>query len=300
MLRNRGYLLRIGCWNDERVVRSVSLVVLLYDKSLVIYRKVLFLVGMKAVFLAGGLGTRLSEETHLKPKPMVEIGGRPVLWHIMKLYSEYGINEFIICAGYRGYVIKEYFANYFLHMSDVTFDMQGNTMEVHERRSEPWKVSIVDTGDATMTGGRLRRVRDYIGDETFCFTYGDGVGDVNITEAIELHRRNQRKATLTAVQPPGRYGALAIDGERVVHFQEKPEGDGAWINGGFFVLEASVIDYIEGDSVSWEAATLQQLAREHELSVYRHSGFWRPMDTLRDKIQLEEMWEGGSAPWKIW
>jgi glucose-1-phosphate cytidylyltransferase len=255
---------------------------------------------MKAVLLAGGLGTRLSEETHLKPKPMVEIGGRPILWHIMKLYSEHGVNEFIICAGYRGYVIKEYFQNYFLHMSDVTFDMKGNTMEVHAKRSEPWKVTIVDTGEATMTGGRLRRVRDYIGDETFCFTYGDGVGDVNITEAIELHRRNQRKATLTAVQPPGRYGALAMDGERVVHFQEKPVGDGAWINGGFFVLEPSVIDYIESDSVSWEAATLQQLARECELSVYKHAGFWRPMDTLRDKIQLEAMWEGGSAPWKIW
>lgn len=255
---------------------------------------------MKAVLLAGGLGTRLSEETHLKPKPMVEIGGRPILWHIMKTYSEHGINEFIICAGYRGYVIKEYFANYFLHMSDVTFDMVGNTMEVHKKRSEPWKITIVDTGEETMTGGRLKRVRDYIGDETFCFTYGDGVGDVNITETIELHKRAQRKATLTAVQPPGRYGALGIEGDRISQFQEKPEGDGAWINGGFFVLEPSVIDYIEGDPMPWEGVPLQQLAKDKELTVYKHQGFWRPMDTLRDKMQLEDMWEAGKAPWKIW
>ena len=255
---------------------------------------------MKAVILAGGLGTRLSEETHLKPKPMVEIGGRPILWHIMKSYSNYGINDFVICAGYRSYVIKEYFANYFLHMSDVTFDMNGNTMEVHEKRTEPWKVTIVDTGEETMTGGRLRRVRDYIGDETFCFTYGDGVGDVDINETIALHQQAQRKATLTAVQPPGRYGALNIQGDRVEHFQEKPEGDGAWINGGFFVLEPSVIDYIAGDSMPWERDPLQQLAEDQELSVYRHKGFWRPMDTLRDKIELEEMWEAGQAPWKSW
>lgn len=255
---------------------------------------------MKAVILAGGLGTRLSEETHLKPKPMVEIGGRPILWHIMKLYSHYGINEFIICAGYRGYVIKEYFANYFLHMSDVTFDMRGNTMEVHERRSEPWKVTVVDTGEGTMTGGRLRRVRDYIGNDTFCFTYGDGVANVNIGDAIDLHQQAQLKATLTAVQPPGRYGALATEGDQVLHFQEKPIGDGAWINGGFFVLEPSVIDLIQTDSTSWEGEPLQSLAESHQLGVYKHSGFWRAMDTLRDKIQLEEMWEGGSAPWKVW
>lgn len=255
---------------------------------------------MKAVLLAGGLGTRLSEETHLKPKPMVEIGGRPILWHIMKTYSAHGINEFIICAGYRSYVIKEYFANYFLHMSDVTFDMENNTMEVHKKRAEKWKITIVDTGEETMTGGRLKRVRDYIGDETFCFTYGDGVGDVNITEAIELHRRAQRKATLTAVQPPGRYGALGIDGTRITQFQEKPDGDGAWINGGFFVLEPSVIDYIAGDSMPWERDPLENLAKDKQLTVYKHTGFWRPMDTLRDKNQLEEMWEAGKAPWKVW
>lgn len=255
---------------------------------------------MKAVLLAGGLGTRLSEETHLKPKPMVEIGGRPILWHIMKTYSQHGINEFIICAGYRSYVIKEYFANYFLHMSDVTFDMEFNTMEVHKKRTEPWKVTIVDTGEETMTGGRLKRVRDYIGDETFCFTYGDGVGDVNITETIEVHKRAQRKATLTAVQPPGRYGALSIVGDRVEHFQEKPEGDGAWINGGFFVLEPSVIDYVAADSMPWESDPLQRLAEDQQLSIYKHKGFWRPMDTLRDKMQLEELWESGKAPWKIW
>lgn len=255
---------------------------------------------MKAVLLAGGLGTRLSEETHLKPKPMVEIGGRPILWHIMKTYSAHGINEFIICAGYRSYVIKEYFANYFLHMSDVTFDMENNSMEVHKKRTEPWKVTIIDTGEETMTGGRLKRVKDYIGDETFCFTYGDGVGDVNISETIELHKRAQRKATLTAVQPPGRYGALGIDGDRITQFQEKPEGDGAWINGGFFVLEPSTIDYIAGDSMPWEQDPLENLAKEEQLTVYKHNGFWRPMDTLRDKMQLEEMWDESKAPWKVW
>ncbi|MEN8661301.1 MAG: glucose-1-phosphate cytidylyltransferase [Lentimonas sp.] len=255
---------------------------------------------MKAVILAGGLGTRLSEETHLKPKPMVEVGRRPILWHIMKLYSHYGINEFIICAGYRSYVIKEYFANYMLHMSDVTFDMNRNTMEVCEKRSEPWKVTVVDTGQETMTGGRLKRVRDYLGDDTFCFTYGDGVGDVDIAKTIEIHRSAGRKATLTAVQPPGRYGALCIDGNRITQFQEKPEGDGAWINGGFFVLEPSVIDYIDDDSVSWERAPLEGLAEGRELSVYKHYGFWRPMDTLRDKLQLEAMWDAEKAPWKLW
>jgi len=231
---------------------------------------------------------------------MVEIGGRPILWHIMKIYSAHGVNEFIVCAGYRSYVIKEYFANYFLHMSDVTFDMESNTMEVHKKRAENWKITIVDTGEETMTGGRLKRVKDYIGDETFCFTYGDGVGDVNISETIELHKRAQRKATLTAVQPPGRYGALGIDGDRITQFQEKPDGDGAWINGGFFVLEPSAIDYVSGDSMPWERDPLERLAAEHELSVYKHDGFWRPMDTLRDKMQLEEMWEKGRAPWKIW
>lgn len=255
---------------------------------------------MKAVILAGGLGTRISEETNLKPKPMVEIGGRPILWHVMKIYSAYGINDFIICAGYKGYVIKEYFQNYFLHMSDVTFDMSANRMEVHERRSEPWRVTIVDTGETTMTGGRLRRVRQYLGNESFCFTYGDGVGDVNIPELIAFHKREGRKATLTGVQPPGRYGALDIEGSRVAHFHEKPEGDGSWINGGFFVLEPNVIDLIEDDKVMWERRPLEALAGDKQLSVYKHSGFWQPMDTLRDKMHLEELWASGKAPWKSW
>lgn len=255
---------------------------------------------MKAVILAGGLGTRISEETNLKPKPMVEIGGRPILWHVMKIFSAHGINDFIICAGYKGYVIKEYFANYFLHMSDVTFDMANNSMEVHQRRSEPWRVTIVDTGEATMTGGRLRRVRDYLGNEPFCFTYGDGVGNVNITDLIAYHKREGRKATLTGVQPPGRYGALEIDNGRVERFQEKPEGDGSWINGGFFVLEPGVVELIEDDKTTWERKPLETLASTKQLSVYKHSGFWLPMDTLRDKLNLEELWASGRAPWKLW
>ena len=252
---------------------------------------------MKAVILAGGLGTRISEETHLKPKPMVEIGGKPILWHVMKIYAAHGINDFVICAGYKGYVIKEYFANYFLHMSDVTFDMKDNRMEVHHRRSEPWKVTIVDTGDATMTGGRLKRVNDYVGAETFCFTYGDGVGDVNITELIAFHHREKRQATLTGVQPPGRFGALDISGNQVVSFQEKPEGDGSWINGGFFVLEPSVIDLIAEDRTIWERQPLEALAKSNNLSVYKHSGFWQPMDTLRDKELLEKLLVANQAPW---
>lgn len=255
---------------------------------------------MKAVILAGGLGTRISEETHLKPKPMIEIGGRPILWHIMKIYSAHRIHDFVICVGYKGYLIKEYFANYFLHMSDVTFDMVHNRMEVHQRNAEPWRVTVVDTGDETMTGGRLRRVREYLGDEPFCFTYGDGVADVDITALVAFHRAQGREATVTAVQPPGRFGALGIEAGRVTSFQEKPVGDGAWINGGFFVVEPRAIARIAGDSVSWEAAPLEALARDGQLSAYHHRGFWRPMDTLRDKVQLEEMWASGKAPWKVW
>jgi len=255
---------------------------------------------MKAVILAGGLGTRISEETHLRPKPMVEIGGRPILWHLMKIYSFYGINDFIICAGYKGYFIKEYFANYFLHMSDVTLDMSTNSMEVHHRRSEPWRVTIVDTGESTMTGGRLRRVRDYVGSETFCFTYGDGLGNVDVARSIVFHKQEGRKATLTGVQPPGRYGALEIEGSAVVRFQEKPEGDGGWINGGFFVLEPSAIDLVVDDRTVWERSPLEKLAASNQLSVYKHSGFWQPMDTLRDKMLLEDLWAAGKAPWRLW
>jgi glucose-1-phosphate cytidylyltransferase len=257
---------------------------------------------MKAVILAGGLGTRLSEETSLKPKPMVEIGGRPILWHILKIYSAHGINDFVICAGYKGYIIKEYFANYFLHMSDVTFDMVGNTMEVHEKKAEPWKVTIVDTGDETMTGGRLKRVESYLDEGPFCFTYGDGVADIDITALLEFHRSHGRLATLTAVQPPGRYGALGLaDDGTVEQFQEKPEGDGAWINGGFFVLDRKAISYItKGDATFWEREPLENLAKDHQLKAWKHDGFWRPMDTLRDKIQLEDLWQSGKAPWKTW
>ena len=257
---------------------------------------------MKAVVLAGGYGTRLSEETGVRPKPMVEIGGRPILWHIMKIYSAYGINEFIVCCGYKGHMIKEYFANYFLNMSDVTFDLRNNKTKIHQNGAEPWKVTLVDTGDGTMTGGRLKRVKDYIGPETFCFTYGDGVSDVDIRQLIAFHREQKTRATLTAVQVPGRFGAFKLAGEqtRVASFREKPQGDGAWVNGGFFVLEPSVIDYVEGDSTVWEQEPLQQLARDGTLSAYRHYGFWHPMDTLRDKSVLQELWQSGKAPWKVW
>jgi glucose-1-phosphate cytidylyltransferase len=255
---------------------------------------------MLAVILAGGLGTRISEETHLKPKPMIEIGGRPVLWHILKIYAAHGINDFVVCVGYKGYVIKEYFANYFLHMSDVTFDLKNNCMEVHEKHAEPWRVTIVDTGEETQTGGRLKRVRSYLKNETFCFTYGDGLADVDIRDSLEFHRAHGKHATITAVQPPGRYGALQIEEETVRDFHEKPLGDGAWINGGFFVLEPSVIDRIADDATIWEREPMEGLAHDGQLVAYKHHGFWRPMDTLRDKSQLEELWLSGKAPWKVW
>ena len=256
---------------------------------------------MKAVILAGGLGTRLSEETHLKPKPMVEVGGKPILWHILKIYSHFGINEFVICCGYKGYIIKEYFANYFLHTSDVTFHMDdGNRMEVHHQKSEPWKVTLVDTGDSSQTGGRLRRVRSYVEDSSFCFTYGDGVASVNVAALVSHHQREGRQATLTAVQPPGRYGALHLEANEVKQFQEKPDGDNAWINGGFFVLEPSIFDLIENDQTSWESEVLPLLSASGQLSAYRHAGFWQPMDTLRDRTRLEELWASGQAPWKLW
>jgi glucose-1-phosphate cytidylyltransferase len=255
---------------------------------------------MKAVLLAGGLGTRIAEETHLKPKPMIEIGGRPILWHIMKSYSAHGIHDFIICCGYKGYLIKEYFANYFLHMSDVTFNMRTNDMEVHQNSAEPWRVTLVDTGESTMTGGRLKRIRSYLGDEDFCFTYGDGVSNVDISESIKFHRAGGRLATLTATQPPGRFGALDLDGDRVCSFQEKPHGDGAWINGGFFVLSPKVIDYIDGDHTIWERDPMERLAKEGQLGAWTHKGFWQPMDTQRDKLHLEELWASGHAPWKEW
>lgn len=254
---------------------------------------------MQVVILAGGLGTRISEESHLRPKPMIEIGGRPILWHIMKIYGHYGFNEFIICCGYKGYVIKEYFANYFLHMSDVTFDMLENHMEVHQRNAEPWRVTLVDTGEATMTGGRLRRVADYI-NGTFCMTYGDGVADLDLTALIAHHRASGRAASVTAIQPPGRYGALEIRKGLVTNFLEKPIGDGQWINGGFFVCEPSVIDRIASDQTPWESTPLESLAADGELAVYRHAGFWAAMDTLRDKNQLEDLWSQGNAPWKVW
>ena len=255
---------------------------------------------MKAVILAGGLGTRISEETSSRPKPMIEIGSKPILWHIMKIYSHYGINDFIVCCGYKGYVIKEYFANYFLHTSDVTFDMATNEMKVHTRNAEPWRVTLVDTGDATLTGGRLRRVREHLDDESFCFTYGDGLADVDLSRLIEYHKSEGRKATLTAVQPPGRFGSLAFERGRVLSFEEKPQGDGAWINGGFFVLEPSVVDLVNSDQCTWEQEPLQMLARTGELSAYHHNGFWQPMDTLRDKNLLEDLWQSEKAPWKVW
>ena len=256
---------------------------------------------MKAVILAGGLGTRISEETHLKPKPMIEIGGRPVLWHIMKMYSAHGVNDFIICCGYKGYVIKEYFANYFLHMSDVTFDMRNNSMKVHEQNAEPWRVTLVDTGEHTLTGGRLKRVTNYLDDEgSFCFTYGDGLSDVNISMLLDFHRQHEKMATVTAVQPPGRYGALVSEGTSVRGFQEKPPGDGASINGGFFVLNREVIDLIDDDQTTWEVDPLNKLAASGQLEAFQHDGFWQAMDTLRDKNHLEELWSKQKAPWKWW
>lgn len=256
---------------------------------------------MKAVILAGGLGTRISEETSTRPKPMVEIGGKPVLWHIMKIYAAHGINEFVICLGYKGYVIKEYFANYFLHMSDVTFDMARNAMEVHQRHAEPWKVTLVDTGDSTLTGGRLKRVANYVRDEDcFCFTYGDGVADVDVTAQLAFHRQHGKWATVTAVQPPGRYGALQLTGAAVAGFAEKPRGDGGKINGGFFVLSPRCLDLIHGDDTSWEVEPLTALAGQHQLMAFEHGGFWQPMDTLREKNLLEDLWASGKAPWKVW
>ena len=254
---------------------------------------------MKAVILAGGLGTRLAEETHLRPKPMIEIGGKPILWHILKTYSSYGIHEFIICCGYKGYIIKEYFANYRLHMSDVTFHMDQKYMEVHKDKAEPWKITLVNTGEFTQTGGRLARVREYL-DKTFCFTYGDGLADINISSLIKFHKENKKLATVTAVQPPGRYGALNIDGENVHSFHEKPDGDGSWINGGYFVLEPDVLNLIENDDTCWEEEPLKKLASSGQLNAYRHNGFWQPMDTLRDRQRLETLWQSKQAPWKVW
>ena len=256
---------------------------------------------MKAVILAGGLGTRISEETHIKPKPMVEIGGKPILWHIMKHYAAHGVNDFVICCGYKGYIIKEYFANYFLHMSDVTFHMSDNRMEVHQYKAEPWRVTLIDTGENTLTGGRLKRVGDHIkGDEAFCFTYGDGVSDVDIDATIKFHRQHGRLATVTAVQPPGRYGALELAARTVTGFREKPRGDGGLINGGYFVLSPKVLEFIDGDQTSWEAEPLTKLASLGELMAFEHLGFWQPMDTLRDRNQLEELWLAGDAPWRVW
>jgi glucose-1-phosphate cytidylyltransferase len=255
---------------------------------------------MKAVILAGGLGSRISEESHLKPKPMIEIGGKPILWHIMKMYSQHGINDFIICLGYKGYIIKEYFSNYFLHTSDVTFSLCDNATEIHRKYAEPWKITLIDTGEDTMTGGRLKRVSTYIGNETFCFTYGDGLSDIDITKLIAHHKASGQQATVTAIQPPGRYGAVEIENNKVVNFQEKPAGDGAWISGGFFVLEPDVIKKIHDDKTIWEQDPLRELASEGQLSAFLHKGFWQAMDTLREKNYLEDLWSSNKAPWKSW
>jgi len=255
---------------------------------------------MKAVILAGGYGTRISEETQIKPKPLVEIGGRPILWHIMKAYSHYGINDFIICCGYKGYKIKEYFTNYFLHNSDITVDLKSNHVDIHQNPSEPWKVTLVDTGLDTMTGGRLKRVEKYVGTETFCFTYGDGVSDVNISELVKFHQKNKKSATVTSVQPPGRYGNLELNDNLVSKFIEKPQGDGGWVNGGFFVLEHDVFDYIKDDRATWEKGSLEKLAENNQLVAFKHNGFWQPLDTLRDKNSLEKLWVSNKANWKVW
>ena len=256
---------------------------------------------MKAIILAGGLGTRICEETHLRPKPMIEIGGKPILWHILKIFSRFGVKDFIICCGYKGYVIKEYFANYFLHTSDVTFHMQRNSMTVHRKQTEDWNITLVDTGDATMTGGRLKRVREYIGEDQFMFTYGDGVADIRIDSLIDFHNSHPALVTVTAVQPPGRYGSLRLSSNgEVLGFQEKPEGDGSWINGGFFVAEAKALDYISSDTCVWEQGPMNQLVNDHQLRAYQHQGFWQPMDTLRDKNYLDQLWLSNQAPWKVW
>lgn len=255
---------------------------------------------MKAVILAGGYGTRISEETHLKPKPMIEIGGKPLLWHIMKTYSAHGINDFIVCCGYKGFVIKEYFANYFLHMSDITFDMANNKMDIHQNSAEPWKVTLVDTGEKTMTGGRMKRIRDYLGEDDFCLTYGDGLSNVNISKLLCFHKKQNTLVTLTAVQPPGRFGALNIEGKKIASFSEKPPGDGAWINGGYFVMSPKALDYISGDRTSWEKEPLEKVAQDGQLSAFLHRGFWQPCDTMRDKVLLEELWASEKAPWKNW
>jgi glucose-1-phosphate cytidylyltransferase len=258
------------------------------------------MAGLKTVILAGGLGTRLSEETVIRPKPMVELGGRPILWHIMKLYSHFGIHDFVVCLGYKGYTIKEYFANYFLHNSDVTINLRNNELKVHQNSSEPWSVTLVDTGDDTATGGRLRRVRQHVEGETFCFTYGDGLADVDIAALIEFHRQQKTHATLTAVQPPGRFGVIDIEEDKIRDFTEKPPGDGSWINGGFFVLEPDVFDLIDGDATSWERGPMETLARSGQLSAFRHTGFFHPMDTMRDRAHLDELWASQRAPWKVW